>query len=48
MIADGILKKDGVIDYVTRVKIDIPGFKNTVDGARESVIKILNSVKNDG
>ena len=46
MIADGLIKKDGVVDFIKKANIDIPGYKETVEGAKSSIIKILDLVKN--
>jgi hypothetical protein len=45
MIADGLIKKEGVINYVKNAEIKIVNYQESVEGARESLIKILNSVK---
>ncbi|PPC64168.1 hypothetical protein C1Y41_05890 [Pantoea sp. ICBG 1758] len=45
MIADGLIKREGIIKYVENVEIKIPGYQSSVEGARESFIKLLNSVK---
>ncbi|MGC8342241.1 hypothetical protein [Pantoea ananatis] len=45
MIADGVIQRDGVINYIKNVEMKIPEYQDSVEGARETLIKILDSVK---
>ncbi|ARF50816.1 hypothetical protein [Pantoea stewartii] len=45
MIADGVIQRDGVINYLKSVELNIPDYQDSVEGARETLIKILGSVK---
>ena len=45
MIADGVIQRDGVVEFVKNAEINIPGFSETVEGARASILKLLDSAK---
>lgn len=45
MIADGVIQKEGVINYLKNVELKIPEYQDSVEGARETLIKLLGSVK---
>lgn len=45
MIADGVIQRDGVINYIKNVELKIPEYQDSVEGARETLIKLLGSVK---